>query len=61
LRTFLPLLNYWGVLQQSPRREYNAIQLDFILEEFKEIENNLEAIDEDDKEDMEAWLNYMQS
>ncbi len=25
------------------------------------MENDLEAADEDDKEDTEAWLNYMQS
>ena len=25
------------------------------------MENDLEAIDKDNKEDMEAWLNYMQS
>ena len=25
------------------------------------MENDLEATDEDDEEDMEAWLNYMQS
>jgi hypothetical protein len=29
------------------------------LEELKEIENNLKAIDKDDEEDTEAWLNYM--
>jgi len=31
------------------------------LEELEEMENDLEAIDKDNKEDMEAWLNYMQS
>jgi len=31
------------------------------LEELKEIKNNEEAVDEDDEEDTEAWLNYMQS
>ena len=25
------------------------------------MENDLEATDKDDEEDMEAWLNYMQS
>jgi len=29
------------------------------LEELKEIENNLEAIDNNNKEDIEAWLNYI--
>jgi len=29
------------------------------LEELKEIENDLEAIDKDNKEDIEAWLNYI--
>jgi len=31
------------------------------LEELKEMENDPEAVDKDDKEDTEAWLNYMQS
>jgi len=31
------------------------------LEELKEMENNSEAIDKDNEEDIEAWLNYMQS
>ena len=25
------------------------------------MENNLEAVDKDDKEDIKAWLNYIQS
>jgi len=55
LHTPLPLwTSYRGALQQPPRREYNAIQLDFTLEELKKIENNLEAIDKDNEEDMEA-------
>jgi len=50
--------SYW---QRPPGRKYNAVQSDFTLEELKEMENDLEAADEDDKEDTEAWLNYMQS
>jgi len=29
------------------------------LEELKEMENDPEAIDKDDEEDTEAWLNYI--
>jgi len=29
------------------------------LEELEEMENNLEAIDKNNEEDMEAWLNYI--
>jgi len=29
------------------------------LEELKEMENDPEAVDKDDEEDMEAWLNYI--
>ena len=59
MRTALPSLSsYWGILQQPLRRKY-AVYLDFILEELKEIENDLEAIGKDKEEDIEAWLNYM--
>jgi hypothetical protein len=29
------------------------------LEELEEMENDLEAIDKDNKEDIEAWLDYI--
>ena len=51
LRTSLPS---WSSYRGAPRREHNAVQPDFILEELKEIENDLGAIDKDNKEDIEA-------
>ena len=39
------------MIRQPPKREYNAVQLGFILEELKEIDNDLEATAEAVKEE----------
>ena len=53
--------SHQGTPQQPPRRKHNAVQPDFTLEELKEMENDPEATDKDDEEDIEPWLNYIQS
>ena len=44
--------------QRPPGREYNAAQLGFTLEEFKEIDDDLEAAAEAVKEEAEGWRVY---
>ena len=43
------------MIQQPPRHEYNAVQPGFILEEFEEIDNDLEAAAEAVEEEEEGW------
>ena len=49
------------MIQQPPRREYNAVLLGFILEELEEIDDDLEAAAEAAEEEVEGWRAYYQS
>ena len=60
-KPLLPLSYYLNIIQQPLKREYNTVQLGFILEELKEIDDDLEAAAEAAKEEAEGWRVYCQS
>ena len=52
-KALLPLNYDPRILRQPPRREHNTVQPSFILEELKEIRNNLEAAAEAEEDKAE--------